>query len=104
MRYTAGKLWDSNVLHYQSVITAVLITFSFLMRCAVFTKPEYRPEDLKLNINTATKEQLIGVPYIGKKTAEKIIKMRKEKGRFNDLKELKNLRYYKKFKYYLKVE
>jgi len=49
-------------------------------------------------------EELIKVPYIGEKTAEKILKLREEKGYFKSVSELKSLRNYRRFKNYLKVE
>ena len=42
----------------------------------------------KLNINTATKQQLLDLPGIGEVTAERILKLREEKGRFASLKDL----------------
>ena len=46
----------------------------------------------KININTASQEELIGVPYIGAFTAEKIIKYRQEQGEFKSLEEIKLLK------------
>jgi len=42
----------------------------------------------KLNINKATKQQLIDLPEIGKVTAERILKYRKETGEFNTIEDL----------------
>lgn len=47
-----------------------------------------------LNINTATKEQLMDLPGVGEVTAERIIQYRKEKGAFstvNDLRAIKGI-------------
>jgi competence protein ComEA len=42
----------------------------------------------KLNINKATKQQLIDLPGIGKITAERILNYRKETGEFNTIEDL----------------
>lgn len=42
-----------------------------------------------VNINTASKEELMFLPYIGTSTAEKIIMYRKEHGFFSSLNDLK---------------
>ena len=44
----------------------------------------------KINLNTATKEELADLPYIGEKTAEKIINYR-EKSPFKSLTDLLNI-------------
>ena len=46
------------------------------------------PGDKSININTAGIEDLVMLPGIGTKTAQKIIDLRKTKGRFNKLEEL----------------
>ncbi len=46
------------------------------------------PGRKSINVNTAGKEDLIILPGIGKKTAQKIIDLRNKKGRFNRLEEL----------------
>ncbi|MCF8259936.1 MAG: helix-hairpin-helix domain-containing protein [Melioribacteraceae bacterium] len=43
---------------------------------------------LKLNLNTATKEQLIKLPGVGVKTAESIIEFRKMNGNFSLIEQL----------------
>ncbi len=48
-------------------------------------------ESSKVNINTATKEQLKTLSGIGDSTAEKIIKYREENGVFSNIEELKNV-------------
>ena len=45
-----------------------------------------------ININSAKLEELIMLPGIGEKTAEKIIELRKERGKFNTLEELMNVK------------
>jgi competence protein ComEA len=48
--------------------------------------------DGKLNINTATMQQLIELPGIGEKTAARIIERRKELGKFTSLEEVKTIK------------
>jgi competence protein ComEA len=43
----------------------------------------------KLNINTATKQQLLDLPGVGEVTAERILAYRKETGRFSNIDELR---------------
>ncbi len=44
-----------------------------------------------ININRATKEELETIPGVGASTAEKIIKYRKEKGKFEKKEDIKNV-------------
>lgn len=46
----------------------------------------------KLNINTATKQQLVELPGIGEKTATRIIDRRKEVGQFTSIEELRTIK------------
>ncbi|RMH73947.1 MAG: hypothetical protein D6675_01195 [Gemmatimonadetes bacterium] len=46
----------------------------------------------KININTATAEQLIKLPGIGPKTAQKIIAYRQEHGNFPSVEAIKNVK------------
>lgn len=45
----------------------------------------------KININTASKEELDSIPGVGPSTADKILDYRKEKGKFKSIEELKNV-------------
>lgn len=46
----------------------------------------------KLNVNTASLEDLVRIPYIGEYTARQIIDYRQEKGLFTSLEEIKRVR------------
>jgi competence ComEA-like helix-hairpin-helix protein len=50
------------------------------------------PGRKSININTAGINDLVNLPGIGEKTAEKIIELREKKGRFNKLDELLEVR------------
>ncbi len=61
-------------------------------------------DDLKVDINKATFIELQKVPYIGEKTALKIIELRENYGYIENINQLKSIRNFKKFKYYIKVK
>lgn len=46
----------------------------------------------KININTASAAELIALPGIGEKTAEKIIAYRKENGKFKKIEDIQNVK------------
>ena len=54
------------------------------------TKGENTKQALKVNINTATSEELQKLPGIGEAMASRIITYRKEKGKFSKLEDLKS--------------
>ncbi len=63
---------------------------------------------LKLDVNTASLEELVRIPYIGEYTARQIIEYRQEKGLFTSLDEIKLVRGIKeknfaKFSGFLKI-
>jgi len=100
-----------------SVILAVVLaglSFNFLFQrypelkdlVNLIDSPKLYP---KVNINTATKEELVSVPYIGEYTATNIIKHRESEGPFQEvvqLKEVKGIRdkNFAKFKQYLEED
>ncbi|NPA54233.1 MAG: helix-hairpin-helix domain-containing protein [Aquificae bacterium] len=96
-KYFNPRLWEK-----QKLVLSVFFFFFLLFKFFPFyeEKPKYSPEDLKININTASKEELLLVPYIGKKTAEKILKLREEKGVLTE-EDIKKIRFFKKFKIYI---
>ena len=51
----------------------------------------YEENTNKININTATKEDLMKIDGIGEKMAERIIKYRKKNGPFSNIEELKDI-------------
>ncbi len=95
---------DYEIFSKQKLALIILVSFLLLISFLIY-KPsrEYKKEDLLVDINKATYIELIKVPYIGEKTAEKIIKLREEKGYFNSIEDLKKIRNFKRFKYYIKV-
>ncbi len=100
-----SKLFHHRLIDAQIKFTFFIILLSvFVGLFRFFVYKEADPDRLRIDVNNAGFEELISVPYIGLKNAEKILKTRDEKGRITDLKQLKNLRYYKRFKYFLKVE
>jgi len=62
----------------------------------------------KVDINTASFEELVNIPYIGEYTANNIIKYRQEQGSFANIEQVKNVKgirdkNYQRFYKYLKV-
>ena len=59
----------------------------------VSTQPERENNSVngKININTATKEDLLKIKFIGDKKADAIMEYRKENGDFNTVEELKKV-------------
>ena len=62
----------------------------------------------KVNINTASLEELIDIPYIGEYTANNIIEYRRQNGLFTEIEQIKNVKgirdkNYEKFSSYLKI-
>ena len=62
----------------------------------------------KTNVNTASFDELVRVPYIGEVSARAIIKYRREKGKINALREIQSIPYiypsnYTKMIRYLKL-
>ena len=100
-----SKLFYSRLTDKQIRFTIFIIFLSlFFSFLHFFVYKDINPDMIRINVNKAGFEELICVPYIGVKNAEKILKIRQEKGVITDLKQLKNLRYYKRFKYFLKVK
>jgi competence ComEA-like helix-hairpin-helix protein len=62
----------------------------------------------RVDINTATEDELIAIPFVGPKTAERILDYRKQHGRFENIEVLKSMnivheRNFEKISRHLKV-
>lgn len=53
----------------------------------------------KVNLNTADKDLLMSIPGIGEKIAKRIIDYRKQKGNFNNIEELRNIKGVNNYRY-----
>ena len=94
------------------VFTAGSLTHYVLNRWPAFRKAvgivdsaEIYP---KLDVNTASLEELVGIPYIGEHKAQQIIDHRQQRGPFRSLEEIKLVRGIKeknfaKFRGFLKI-
>lgn len=69
-----GEVLDFNEVKFKNVSKKVL------------------PAEKSIELNSATKSQLMNLPGIGEKTAEAIIKMREKNGKFRKLEELKKVK------------
>ena len=96
------KSFNKDVFEKQKI---TILFFIFLSLLFFFfprkEKPIFKKEDLLIDINKASYQELLSVPYIGKKTAKQIIQIRKKKGKIT-LEDLGKLRNYKRFRYFLK--
>ena len=97
----------------------VLIALGLIFLCGstldfVFKKNQrlYESDSVRfarqVNVNRASLEELMRVPYIGEKTARKILSYRKEHGAFKDLQQIKMMQgiypnSFEKMKCYLKI-
>jgi len=69
----------------------LLVLFAGLL-LALHSEATKKPPLEPININTATAEELQQVPGIGPVTADKILKMRKVRGRFKSVNELRAIK------------
>jgi competence protein ComEA len=72
-------------------------------------KSKIIPAENSINLNTASKDDLMKIPGIGEKTAENIFAYREKNGKFNSLEEIMNIKgigeaKFAKFKKYLFVK
>lgn len=63
----------------------------YIVNSAGINEPQNKKESLKVNINTATSDELQRLPGIGESMASKIITYRKENGKFQKIEDLKNV-------------
>ncbi|KHE93611.1 MAG: ComEA family DNA-binding protein [Candidatus Scalindua rubra] len=70
-------------------ISVILIFVALVSFVGGFANAE---SNAKVNINTATAEELMSLKNIGKKKAESIVKYREEFGSFTTIEELKNVK------------
>ena len=73
-----------------------------------FYESDALPFARQVNVNRASLEELVRVPYIGEKTAQRILDYRKEHGEFHSLEEIKRIngiypKNYERMVRYLKI-
>lgn len=81
----------SQIINYPQGIKADIDDSSFVKKSSQ-SQVEALPREKSININAAGINDLIKLPGIGEKTALKIIDMRKEKGGFTKIDELKEIK------------
>lgn len=109
------------MLHLTKNEKTVLLTLAAVIVCGsvinVFLKKHPKMDEtisspqrfvFKTNINTATKDELVRVPYIGEKSAQAIIAYRRGNGKFRTLDDLNKVpgifwKNYVKMRPYLKL-
>ncbi len=94
-------LWE---VQKRQIVFLIVLIFVIKFILEIPLNSIHSKDDLKININTATFEELQKVPYIGVKTAEKIIKFRRNYGYIEDINQLKGIRNFKRFKHYIKTK
>ncbi len=94
------KLFSTQKL-FLTVVLIIYLVASYTYNSV--NKPHFKKSQLQIDPFSAPEERLISIPYIGQKNAKKILKLREKRKKIK-LKELENLRFYEKFKYFLKTE
>lgn len=78
------------------LIILILIAFSLMSGCTSRISYEQQTSAATtqnaININTATADEFEKLPFIGRKTAERIIQFREENGRFRRIEHLMQIR------------
>jgi len=70
---------------------AAIMLFSLALGCVAFARPQ-GGQGVIVNINTATRTELMQVPKIGEKMAERIVEFRKANGPFARVEEIMNVK------------
>lgn len=106
MSYLDFIKFDKQLLKIQSIFISMFIATGILLSQFDFKiyQKRFKPEDIQMDINSVDKDKLEKIPYIGEKTASLIIEIRQNNGYFRDINQLRFLRDFEKFKYYIKVE
>ncbi len=82
------------VLRSMVIVIVLLLAAAFMSSAGTLDAAEHQLVKLegKLNINTATVEQLVLLPGIGEKTAEKIVEHRNKNGAFKENSDILNVK------------
>lgn len=81
---------ESNSITNEASMGEYIITSSGIVNSEE-KENENIAKNYKVNINTATQAQLESIPGIGPSTAMKIINYRKEKGKFKNIEDIKEV-------------
>lgn len=76
-------------LHFVGLI--MILAFVFSVSALAEQDAKVAKQDVKVNINTATVEQLATLKYIGEKNAQKIIDYRVKNGPFEKVEDILNV-------------
>lgn len=87
---TVSDLLEMVELNEQADISSLNLTLVLKDNDVIVIDKKSQEE--KISINTASLEQLCTIPYIGEKTAQKIIDYRQQNGPFQTLEELMNVK------------
>lgn len=79
-------------LRIKGVVFSVMIGLLLSCFLAVHAQPAAKAGEKKININTASVEELQKIPRIGPKVAQRIIDFRKEHGKFKRIEEIMKVR------------
>lgn len=66
----------------------VLVSFVLVFGAQAFAAAEDSPSSNRVNINTSSVKQLVRLPGIGEKIAQRIVDFRKKNGKFKRIEEL----------------
>ena len=72
----------------KSVSVFLMVSFIFVFGIQAFAAGKDSPSSKLVNINTSSVKQLVRLPGIGEKIAQRIIDFRKKNGKFKSIEEL----------------